>query len=40
MTVTGWPVATLIRGRTVMRDGALLGTAGGVPLRFVECLPG
>jgi dihydroorotase len=40
MTVTGWPVATLIRGRTVMRDGALLGAAAGVPLRFVECLPG
>jgi dihydroorotase len=40
MTVTGWPVATLIRGRTVMRDGALLGAPAGVPLRFVECLPG
>jgi dihydroorotase len=40
MTVTGWPVATLIRGRTVMRDGALLGSAAGEPLRFVECLPG
>jgi dihydroorotase len=36
MTVTGWPVATIIRGRTVMRDGQLVGTAAGKPLRFVE----
>ena len=39
-TVTGWPVATVIRGRTVMRDGQLIGQPSGVPLRFVECLPG
>jgi dihydroorotase len=34
--VTGWPVATIVRGRTVMRDGQLLGTAGGEPVRFQE----
>lgn len=33
-TVTGWPMATIIRGRTVMRDGALLDQAIGEPLQF------
>ena len=28
-TVTGWPVATIVRGQIVMRDGALLGTPIG-----------
>ena len=31
---TGWPMATVIRGRQVMRDGELLGPAAGAPLRF------
>ena len=39
MTTTGWPVATIIRGRIVMRDGALVTTGAGVPVRFVETLP-
>jgi dihydroorotase len=39
MTLTGWPVMTVIRGRTVMRDGQLIGTAAGLPLSFVECMP-
>ncbi|MDA8232151.1 MAG: dihydroorotase [Magnetospirillum sp.] len=34
--VVGWPVATLVRGRTVMRDGQLLGAAAGKPVRFQE----
>lgn len=38
MTVTGWPVATIIRGRTVMRDDAIEGAASGQPLRFLETL--
>ncbi len=38
--VTGWPMATIIRGRMVMRDGELLGSAIGEPMRFGECLPG
>jgi len=36
MTVTGWPVATIIRGNSVMRDGQLVGQALGRPLAFVE----
>ncbi len=37
--VTGWPVMTIIRGRTVMRDGQTVGRPLGQPLRFVETLP-
>lgn len=36
MQVTGWPIATVIRGQVVMRDGALLGDPVGAPLRFSE----
>jgi dihydroorotase len=39
MTVRGFPVATIIRGAVVMREGALQGQPIGRPLRFVECLP-
>ena len=38
MTVTGWPAATVIRGRTVMRDDELLGAPVGRPVRFLESL--
>ncbi|MBA3697965.1 MAG: dihydroorotase [Planctomycetes bacterium] len=38
MTVQGWPMATIIRGNVVMRDGQLIGKAGGVPMRFLETL--
>jgi len=34
----GWPMATIVRGRQVMRDGELLGTAHGRPVRFMETL--
>jgi dihydroorotase len=34
--VTGWPVATIVRGRMVMRDGQLLGSPAGEPVRFQE----
>ena len=37
---TGWPVATIIRGRTVMRDGELVAPGLGKPARFVETLGG
>ena len=37
-SVTGWPVMTLVRGHTVMRDGALTGLKPGQPVRFQECL--
>ena len=33
-TVTGWPIATIIRGRVVMRDDQLLDTPLGEPVRF------
>ena len=34
LRVHGWPMATVVRGRVVMRDGALLGAAAGEPARF------
>ncbi|MBF0356415.1 MAG: dihydroorotase [Alphaproteobacteria bacterium] len=37
MSVTGWPMATLIRGRVVMYEGQLQGTPEGQPLRFAGC---
>jgi dihydroorotase len=39
MTVTGWPVMTIVRGAVVMRDGALVGAPTGRPMAFSECLP-
>jgi dihydroorotase len=38
MTTTGWPVATIIRGLTVMRDHALVREGQGEAVRFVETL--
>jgi dihydroorotase len=38
MSTTGWPVATIIRGQTVMREGALVVANAGKPIRFVETL--
>jgi dihydroorotase len=35
MSVTGKPLATLVRGRIVMRDGQLLGDPLGEPIRFL-----
>ena len=35
---TGWPMATIVRGRVVMRDGELVGSAHGRPVRFQETL--
>lgn len=35
---TGWPVLTMVRGQVVMRDGQLLGTPSGAPMRFQETL--
>jgi dihydroorotase len=34
----GWPVATILRGRTVMRDFVSVAKADGMPVRFVETL--
>jgi dihydroorotase len=38
VTTTGWPVATIIRGQIVMRDGSLVTSGAGEPVRFVETL--
>lgn len=34
--VKGWPMATIVRGRVVMSDGALVGDPAGKPVRFQE----
>jgi dihydroorotase len=39
VTVTGWPVGTIIRGATVMWQGELVTPAAGQPMRFLEALP-
>lgn len=38
MTIAGWPVMTIIRGRMVMRENEILGPASGEPIRFQESL--
>jgi dihydroorotase len=38
VTVTGWPVGTLVRGRRAMWDGEIIGPAHGQPIRFTETL--
>ncbi|HWY13814.1 MAG TPA: dihydroorotase [Rhizomicrobium sp.] len=38
METTGWPVATIIRGQIVMRDGAVVLPGKGAPVRFLETL--
>ncbi|MGA0608140.1 dihydroorotase [Phenylobacterium sp. VNQ135] len=34
----GWPMATIIRGRVVMRDGEIVAPSLGQPVRFAETL--
>lgn len=36
--MTGKPKATIVRGRIVMREDELVGTAGGRPVRFQETI--
>jgi dihydroorotase len=38
VSVTGWPVGTVVRGRKVMWEGSLTAPAGGERLRFLETL--
>jgi len=38
VTVAGWPAATVVRGRVVMRDDELQGVPAGQPVRFLETL--
>jgi dihydroorotase len=39
-TVTGWPIATIIRGAIVMREDELLARPIGRPIRFIDTLQG
>ncbi len=36
----GWPIATIIRGRVVMRDDEIVLRGAGEPVRFMETLEG
>jgi dihydroorotase len=38
MAVSGWPVATIVRGQVVMRDDQLVGTPAGDLVRFLEAI--
>jgi dihydroorotase len=38
VTVTGWPVGTMIRGRLAMWQGEITAAAAGRPIRFLETL--
>ncbi len=40
MKVQGWPVMTIIRGQTVMREGEIAGAPQGRPVFFRETLAG
>jgi dihydroorotase len=40
VSVTGWAVGTVVRGRVVMWDGSLAAPPGGEAVRFEETLPG
>ncbi len=39
LDVTGWPVATIIRGVAVMREDQVVAEGRGEPVRFLETLP-
>ncbi|MEM8596781.1 MAG: dihydroorotase [Pseudomonadota bacterium] len=39
VSVTGWPVGTVVRGHTVMWQGELIAPGKGRPMRFLEALP-
>ena len=39
LTVTGWPVGTLVRGRRAMWEGTIAARAEGETVRFLESLP-
>jgi dihydroorotase len=40
VTVTGWPVGTIVRGRRVMWEGEIVDAGAGQPVEFSEALPG
>jgi dihydroorotase len=40
VSVTGWPVGTMVRGNMVMWEGELTTPGAGAPVRFVDTLGG
>ncbi len=40
VSVTGWPVGTIVRGNKVMWEGELVTPSQGQPIRFLEALAG
>jgi dihydroorotase len=40
VTVTGWPVGTMVRGSLAMWQGEIAKSAQGQPIRFLEALAG
>jgi dihydroorotase len=38
MEAKGWPIATIVRGRVVMRDDEIVEPGLGQPVRFLETL--
>jgi dihydroorotase len=38
MQVTGWPVGTIVRGHQVMREGEIITSATGRPVKFQETI--
>jgi len=38
LSVTGWPVGTIVRGRKVMWEGEILGLPEGAPVRFLDAM--
>jgi len=38
MEAKGWPMATIIRGRIVMRDDEVIAEGTGAPVRFLEAM--
>ena len=38
MEARGWPMATIVRGQVVMRDGEVVTPGAGRPMRFLENL--
>jgi dihydroorotase len=39
MEAKGWPISTIVRGKTVMRDDVIVAPGLGEPVRFLEALP-
>jgi dihydroorotase len=38
VSILGWPVGTIVRGRRVMWEGELTNAGQGKPVRFIQAL--